>query len=401
MQLEQKKLIKRIGIDARLYGPLAKGIGRYIKEVLDIIIKIDKENYYVIFLSKDNFDQFICNNERIKKILVNVRWYTFAEQIIMPWLIFKEKLDLMHFPHFNIPIFCPVKFIVTIHDLISIKFPTDRATTLGPLAYKIKNLALRFIIWFAINRAGKVIAVSEFTKKDIIDKFKIAKEKIEVTYEAVGLLATSPSIKQDKGIDKGSKKEDRAVLLKYYIDKPYLLYVGNAYPHKNLEGLVEVFSRIIIKNPNIQLVLVSKDDYFYKRIKDYAKSLKLYGEGSNSQIVFPGYVTDEELKVLYKNALLYVFPSFYEGFGLPPLEAMANGCPIVSSNQTSLPEILGQAALYFNPNDQKDMEEKIESLLKDENLRRNLINQGYEQIKKYSWQECAEKTLAVYQEIIN
>ncbi|MDD4272075.1 MAG: glycosyltransferase family 1 protein, partial [Patescibacteria group bacterium] len=179
------------------------------------------------------------------------------------------------------------------------------------------------------------------------------------------------------------------------ISQPYLLYVGNAYPHKNLEGLIKVFSEIE-KAPfnkggrgDLKLVLVGKEDYFYHRLKQYAKNF-------SNNIIFPGYVPDNELKELYSRAILYVFPSFYEGFGLPPLEAMAHGLAVVSSDKTCLPEILGEAALYFNPDDEVDMKNKIVEALNNGKLRETLKNRGYEQIKKYSWHRCASQTLEVY-----
>jgi glycosyltransferase involved in cell wall biosynthesis len=376
--MDKEKKIKRIGVDARFYGPLGKGLGRYTQEIVDNIIKLDRENKYVIFLRKENFNSFECDGLRIKKVLADIKWYGLAEQLIMPYYIRREHLDLMHFPHFNVPIFCPVKYIVTIHDLILIKFPTLRATTLGPVIYKIKNLAYRFVISSAIARAKKVLAVSEYTKKAIIEQFKISPEKVVVTYEGVTELsgANEPS-------------DVNAVLNKYKISQPYLLYVGNAYPHKNLEGLIKVFSEINKNFSSLKLILVGKEDYFYGRLKQYAKNF-------SDNIIFPGYVPDGELKALYAAAVLYVFPSFYEGFGLPPLEAMAHGLTVVSSDKTCLPEILGDAALYFDPDDEADIKNKIEKALADEKLCENLRNRGYEQAKKYSWNRCASQTLAVY-----
>jgi len=370
--------IKRIGLDARFYGPLGKGLGRYTQEIIDNIVKLDQENEYIIFLRKENFNSFKCDGVRIKKVLADIKWYGFAEQLIMPYYIWREHLDLMHFPHFNVPVFCPVKFVVTVHDLILIKFPTLRATTLGPAVYKIKNLAYRFVISSAIVRAKKVLAVSEYTKKAIIEQFKINSEKVMVTYEGVAELSGA-----NESVDVN------AVLNKYKISRPYLLYVGNAYPHKNLEGLIKVFSEINKNFPNLKLILVGKEDYFYGRLKQYAKEF-------SDNIIFPGYVPDGELKVLYASAALYVFPSFYEGFGLPPLEAMAHGLAVVSSDKTCLPEILEDAALYFNPDTEADMKNKIERALADEKLRENLKNRGYIQVKKYSWGRCASQTLAVY-----
>jgi glycosyltransferase involved in cell wall biosynthesis len=374
------KKIKRIGIDARFYGPLGKGLGRYTKEVVDKVIELDKDNEYVIFLSRENFTDFKTENRNVKKVLAAVRWYTLAEQILMPYYIYKENLDIMHFPHFNVPILCPVKFIVTIHDLILTKFPTQRASTLSPILYKIKNLAYKIIIQNAVKKSCKIIAVSEFTKKDILNNFKIKADKIAVTYEGVAA-----------GI-KSNEQYPEQILEKHKIEKPYLLYVGNAYPHKNLEWLIKAFASLGV-NENLSLILVGKDDYFYERVKTFTKNL------NRSKIIFPGFVLDEELSIFYKEAIAFVFPSLYEGFGLPPLEAMTHGCPVISSNKASMPEILGDAALYFDPEDDCDIKNKIISIIKDNNLREKLIENGYEQVKKYSWLECARKTLEIYRKI--
>jgi len=381
---------KRIGIDARFYGPVGKGLGRYTQEIVDNILKLDQQNKYVIFLCKENFNEF-DDSKNIKKVLADAKWYSFTEQIKMPWLIWKEHLDLMHFPHFNVPIFCPTKFIVTIHDLILTKFPTTRATTLGPILYKIKNFFYKLVIWLAVKRAKKIITVSHFTKNDIMKKFKIKTERIIVTYEGVANFT--------KGRE-GQEIDDKKIILGYNINsfhkdvqnKPFLFYVGNAYPHKNLEGLIKVYIEIYKSNPNLALILVGKEDYFYKRLKDFANKL-------NIKVIFPGYVPDNQLGILYRQALAYVFPSFYEGFGLPALEAMAYGCPVVSSNQASMPEILGNAAIYFNPYNEKEMANQIKKIIEDDNLRQTLIKKGLEQVKKYSWQECAKETLAIYHQI--
>lgn len=377
--------INRIGIDARFYGPVGKGLGRYTQQIVDNIIKLDRENKYVIFLCRENFNDFKSDNSNVKKVLVDIKWYGLKEQFIFPLYIWRERLDLMHFPHFNVPMFCPIKFAVTIHDLILIKFPTRRATTLGPVIYAIKNFFYKIVISLAVKRACRVFTVSAYTQKDIVRQFKKGVDKVIVTYEGVAGSFLGE-------ISNSQPKSD--ILLKYNIIKPYLLYVGNAYPHKNLEGLIKVYTSINAEMDGLRLVLVGKEDYFYNRLKQYAKSF-------STNIIFPGYVPDFDLKVLYSEAIAYVFPSFFEGFGLPALEAMALGLPVVSSDKTSLPEILGRAAIYFNPEDESEMKAKIKLVINDEKLRQDLISRGLEQIKKYSWSQCAEKTLEVYNEILN
>lgn len=367
----------KIGIDARFFGPVGKGLGRYVERLIENLEKIDSKNEYIIFLRKENWGYYNPKVSNFKKVLADYPWYSLREQIMMPIAVWRNEIDLMHFPHFNIPIFCPTKFVVTIHDLILLQFPTPRATTLGPLLYKIKYLGYRLVIGLGLRRAVKILTVSECTKKELVRFFKISPEKIVITHEACD------------GVEYGQLgMPERNILKKFGVTKPYLLYVGNAYPHKNLEGLIKFFKKI---NLEYQLVLVGKEDYFYKRLKQETKESKV-----KDKIIFTDFVSEKELADLYRNARLYVFPSFVEGFGLPGLEAMSYGLPVAASNSSCLPEIYGQAAVYFDPKNLEDMAEKIEKVLFDENLRQELIIMGFEQIKKYSWRKCAEQTLAVY-----
>ena len=379
----KKNKQKIIGIDARFYGPVGKGLGRYTQEVVDNLLVIDGENNYVVFLCKENFDVFKTDNPRVKKVLADVRWYTLAEQILMPYYIWREKITLMHFHHFNIPIFCPTKFVVTIHDLILIKFPSLRATKLSPVLYKIKNSAYRFVLNFAVRKSKKIIAVSEFTKKDILDNFSIDSDKIVVTLEGVSRRLV------EKDVDSGNIAK---VLEEYKIKRPYLLYVGNAYPHKNLEWLMDVFYKDL-GDLKIDLVLVGKEDYFFKRLKEF----KTENEGNDDarKVIFPGYVPDISLQLLFQGALVYVFPSKYEGFGIPPLEAMANNCPVISSNRGSMPEGLGEAALYFDPEDRDSLLSSIKKIVSNDKVREGLIEKGKDQVKKYSWIKCSQLTKKV------
>ena len=388
----------RIGIDARFYGPIGKGLGRYTQEIVDNIIKmVDLSQVsVVVFLSPENFNEFSISHKNIKKIKIRMHWYSWQEQIFFPWFIWREKLDLIHYPHFNVPVFTPCRFVVTIHDLILTHFPTTRATTHSPLVYYFKNLAYRFVIKQAIKRSQKVITVSNFTKNDILEQFKIPEEKIVVTYEGVANLHKG---NDDSFSVKLNYQENN--LVENVLKNDFLLYVGNAYPHKNLEFLLRVFKNIREIKPNLRLVLIGKEDYFYNKLRNFALSINLLKSNSeDSPVVFADYVPDRQLLVFYQKASAYIFPSLYEGFGLPPLEAMAQSCPVISASASSLPEILGQAALYFNPKEEEELKKRVLELLDNESLRSELINKGKEQIKKYSWEECARQTFSVYEQAL-
>lgn len=374
----------KIGIDARFFGPKAKGLGRYTQKLIEGLELINDQNDYVIFLRQENFDEYQPQNPHFKKVLANYRWYSLGEQLFFPWLIYSQKVDLMHFTHFNLPILYLKPYIVTIHDLILQRFGTARGYLLGKIKYGIKSLGYKIIIRLAVWRSKKIISVSEYVKNDITKSFGIAKEKISVIYEG------SPNL-----ISRELQIADDRVLEKYKIHKPYLLYVGNAYPHKNLARLIEALKILKEKNqPNLQLVLVGGEDYFYRELKK--EHCDVSGICFGGGVIFTGYVSDEDLGSLYSDASLYVFPSLCEGFGLPPLEAMSWGVPVVASSATCLPEILGQAAYYFDAEKSADIAVKIEEVLRDKNLCQKLITQGFEQVKKYSWQKMAEETARLY-----
>lgn len=368
----------RIGIDARFYGSLGKGLGRYTHKLIENLEKVDDENRYFIFLRKENFAEYNPRNANFQKVLADCCWYTFAEQLNMPRILAKYDLDLVHFPHFNVPVFYRKNFIITIHDLILLHFPTTRGTTLNSLFYWLKFLAYKFTINSAIKRSKKILAVSSFTKEDILANYGVPENKIAVTYEACDDFCSF------------SVQDNREILKKYGIIKPYVMYVGNAYPHKNLEKLVSAFARIGEVRKNLCLVLVGKEDYFHQRLARLVKKKNI------KNVIFAGFVPDGDLDGLYRNASLYVFPSLYEGFGLPPLEAMAKGTPVVSSDHPCMKEVLGESAYYFNAKKEEKIVKAVLLVLGDEKLREELRKKGYEQIKKYSWKKMAVETLKIY-----
>lgn len=391
----------KIGIDARMLGPQQGGIGRYIEQLTRNMIDIschpreggdpgrrdwipdqvgnDTTKFeFVIFLRKENWN-LVNETPNVKKVLANIYWYGWREQILLSGIIKREKVDLMHFPHWNIPFFYREPFIATIHDLLLLHYPTRAASTLGPITYFFKNIAYRIILRHAINNSRQILTPSEFTKNDILKNFKIESKKITVTH-----LAPMPTNTPMANVD---------LKTKYNISKPYVLYVGVAYPHKNLEGLIEAWKIFRAEHgSDYLLVLAGKKNYFYERLEKTA-----VGE---NDIVFTGYIPDEELPALYKNTSLYVFPSFYEGFGLPPLEAMQYGAPVASSNATCLPEILQQAAAYFDPRDPRDMADTIWRCLIDADLRETLNKNSTQLIHNYSWQKTTLATLEVYNNVL-
>ena len=368
----------KIGLDARMYGPSQGGLGRYVEQLILHLERIDQTNDYVILLRAENFDAYQPKNPRFKKVLADIHWYGLAEQTYLPGIIKKEKVDLMHWPHWNVPFFYHGPFVVTIHDLILLHYPARRASTLGPLAYYFKHLAWRLVLNRAITKAKKIITPSEFTKNDLIKTLGVPADKITVTHLA-------PFQKSE------IKNQNSDFLIKKQITKPYLLYVGVAYPHKNLVTLLAAWKIFQVKYPTYQLVLAGKENYFYHRLKNLAQTENISG------VIFTDFVPEQELPGLYTKSVLYVFPSLYEGFGLPPLEAMQYGVPVASSSAACLPEILDDAAIYFDPVSPANMAEAFERAIFDQNLRQKLAENALKTLSLYQWKKTAENTLSVYE----
>jgi len=379
-----------------MYGSKQAGLGRYIQQLILNLEKIDTENEYVIFLRQDNINELSdTNNTNFKIVIADIPWYSWQEQTKFKKIIKREKLDLMHFPHWNVPLFYNDPFVVTIHDLIMYHYPRAEATTLGPVKFWLKDRAHRIVLRHAVKKAKKIIVTSEFTKQDVHKTLGVGLEKMVVVYQApFGEHAT-------RNMEHGTNEP--RILERLGISKPYVLYVGNAYPHKNLERLLKAWG--IFQNKygdNYQLVLAGKGSVFYERLKS-VEIVENVGSVVNGQleqakrfnnynnIIFTGYVPDDELSQLYSNASLYIFPSLYEGFGLPPLEAQQYGVPVVSSSASCLPEVLGESALYFDPENVEQMSEVIHRGLIDENIRFELKTNAQENLKRFSGERLAER----------
>lgn len=373
----------RIGIDARFFGgEQSKGLGRYAQKLIEYLMELDQDNQYVIFLQSPQYDS-ITLPKHWEKVRADFRWYTLKEQLFLPRLIKRAHVDLMHFPHFNVPLFLRVPFVVTIHDLIISHFPTERATTLGPLLYSFKQYAYQLVIKHAAKASHRIITVSEFSKQDIVDTLQVAPEKIDVTYEAAEPLGAS--------CDPVRAKE---FLNQHKIAHDFILYVGNAYPHKNLETLLDTATELKKQHLPWSIVMVGRPDYFYDKLQMEAERRQVA-----DRVIFPGFVSDADLSCLYSKALCYVFPSKYEGFGLPPLEAMLYDCPVVAARTSCIPEILGEAARYFDSGDVSGIISNVEHIRTDATERQQLAQAGRAQAAKYSWRKLAQQTQLIYQNL--
>ena len=371
----------RIGIDCRMYSSRFTGIGRYVYELTHNLFEIDRKNEYVLFFNEPEYSLFTEPGPNVKKRLVNAPHYSFSEQTKFLRKINREHLDVMHFTHFNRPIFYNHPSIVTIHDLTLSFYPGKKLTS--PWHRFAYHLAIRT----AVKKAKKIIAVSENTKKDLQNLFKIKEEKINVIYEGVN---SQFRVLQDKAIVENIRK-------KYKLEKPYLLYTGVWRSHKNLPNLIKAFN--VLKTDygfdGYLVITGRKDPVYAPDIENETLSLEL-----GNDIIFTGLVDDSDLIALYNGSLAYVFPSFYEGFGLPPLEAMQCGVPVVASNTSSVPEVCGDGnAVFFDPNSPEDMAINIFEVISQKSLRQKLITRGLQRARQFSWSKMAEATLKLYTEV--
>ena len=374
----------KIVIDARLYGLENAGIGRYIINLINQIEKLDKENKYFILLRKKYFNQLEFKNKNFKKVLADYPHYSFKEQVFLPLQLIKLKPDLVHFPHFNVPIFWWGRYIVTIHDLIKHQSRGLETTTRRPVFYWFKYLNYRALVWLAVKRASMVVTPSKFWKKELIRRYHLPPKRITVTYEGVDEKFSNFQI---------SKFSNKKIFEKYKIKKPFLIYTGSLYPHKNVETLIKAVGQFN-KLKRLYLVIVCARNIFYKR---FLKKVKNFG--AQDYVNFIGFAPDEELAIIYPQAEAFVFPSLVEGFGLPGLEAMICGLPVLASDIPVFREVYQGGALYFNPFSVGDLLKKIKKIIEDRKLKKELRLKGKELVSQYSWKKMAQKTLKVYREI--
>lgn len=347
----------KIGFDARMI--FHSGIGTYIRGILNILTSMENLDF-TLFGNLSKIADYPA-----KKVLADFPIYSIREQLFFPQILRKHSLELLHVPHYNVPLGYKGNMVVTIHDLIHLRYPPSRA------AYIYARLMFESVC----KRAKIIIAVSNNTKKDIVKLLGVDERKIRVIYEGLGNKFDQSHTNMEQSNS----------------DSGYILYIGNIKPTKNIFTLVKAFLIAKQNFPEMRLVIAGKN-FMSKETKQYQNC---------PEIQFLGEVPHQEIEKLYKNAKIFIFPSFYEGFGLPPLEAMAYGIPVICSNSSSLPEVVGDAAMLFDPQNVNELSGLIVALWKDKEKRKTLSMKGIEQVKKFSWKNCAEQTARVYSEIIS
>lgn len=360
--------MKRIGIDARLYSQT--GVGVYVRNLLYNLQKINNSSidFYIYFM-KEEYEKVKFESKHFIKRLANFPWHSLSEQIDFPTTLKHDDLDLMHFTYFSYPIIYKRPFIATIHDVTPLLFKTGKASTKNRLIYEFKHKIFQYIISNQVKKAKLIITPTKTVKNQIINIYGIKySHKITSIYEGVDYQL--------------AKTVENKELKKKFI-KPFFIYVGNFYPHKNVETLVKAFSAI--KN-DYQLILLGPKDYFSTRLLQCIKTLKC-----QENIILFLNPSKQDLVFFYKNAKALIHPSLSEGFGLPIIEAMQFNLPIIASNILVFKELLNDQGLFFNPNDFNDIKNTIEYFVK------NKPKFSYsESIKKYSFEQMTKETYRLY-----
>lgn len=361
----------KIVIDARELG--ATGTGTYLRHLLEELQAIDQDNSYNVLLKPKDMDSWQPSNRRFKKVSCRYKEFSFGEQLGL-WKQLRElKADLVHFAMVQQPILYQGKVVTTMHDLTTARF---RNPAKNWLVFTIKQQVYKFVNYWAAHKSNLIITDTEYVKDDVAKFARINSRKIDVINLAAEEITATPEP------------------FEQLEDKPFIMYVGRPQPHKNLDRLIDAFAILRQVNPNLRLVLAGKKDVLYRRLERQANHQGI------KNVIFTGFVSEGQLRWLYENTAAYVFPSLSEGFGLPGLEAMMAGAPVVSSDATCLPEIYKDAAVYFDPLDVEDMASNIAKVIADEHLRKHLVARGKSVAGGYSWRSMAEQTLEAYKKVI-
>ncbi len=365
---------KHIVIDARIRR---SSTGRPIDELVNHLQDIDHENRYTILVQPD--DDWQMRSPAFQTLPCPFPQFSInpLTELRFAWQLYRLKPDLVHFGMTQQPLLYFGNIVTYTHDLTMLYHVRKKTTARGP--YWLRIRLYKFQLWWAHRKSKKIITFAHTTAKDIERLYPFAKGKVVVTYEAVGvpihLTPQKPALAARFG--------------------QYIMYQGTAFPHKNLPKLIEAFDILHPKYPKLNLVLVGKKEKHYIELEEQIKT-----RPSAKNIIVAGFLPDPQSKWTFQHCRLYVTPTLIEGFGITPLEAMAYGAPVISSNTSVMPEIYGEGALYCDPHNAKDIAAKISMVLDSPDLRKDLITKGTKQVKKYSWTKMAQETLTVYKSLL-
>lgn len=362
----------RIAIDARILG---KSTGTYARYLLKYLQKIDTSGYeFDVLLRRADLDIWMPSAENFHAVEAEHADFTFAEQLRFVQQLNRGNYDLVHFCMQQQPILYRGKKVSTFHDLTLLKW---RNPAKNKFVFRAKQLAATFAFYTALKTANHIITPSKYSAEDVISFAKIPREKITVTY-----LAAEP--------EPLSSEVDTSIIP----NSPFILYVGNFFSYKNVETIGIALNKILDKHPDLKLVLVGRLDDAGQQLQD------IFQKNNFKNIIFTGYIPDSQRDALYNKAVAYVFPSLMEGFGLPGLEAMLHGLPVISSKATCLPEVYKDAAVYFDPSHPDELAEALDTVLTNPWLQKELSTKGKELLSSYSWRRTAEETFEVYKKAL-
>lgn len=351
----------KVLLDCRFWGPAHTGLGRYTQELVEAMTKLKPDINLTLLTPK----------------LTRIRPYSWEEQRHLRAVIRSLRPDLTHFLHFNVPVNFDLPFVVTIHDLIKHHSRGLATTTHWAGTYWLKRWGYYLVIKKAIMKSKAIFVPSRWVKEDILARYPVEKNKIVVTPEA----ATAAYFKDGTG---------RTLPYQYFI------YVGNAYPHKNTVQLIKAVQVLRQQKYKVKLVIVTGRDWFYQRLRLQITKMKAQGV-----VKLKDFTSDEDLAKLYRGAAAFVTASYFEGFGLPGLEAMAAETLVISSNRSALPETYGQHAVYFDPDNLDELVAKMKQVLSlAPDRRQKMVASARAFCRTYSWQKTAEHTLAVYEQCL-
>lgn len=378
----------RIGIEAqRLFRPHKHGMDRVALELIKNLQRIDKVNEYFIFVKPDQDRDVLEHTDNFNIVEVPGGPYPLWEQFQLPKFVKKYQCDLLHCTSNTAPLKVQSKVITTLHDIIFREESVLKQLLSSASWYqKIGNLYRRFLVKDVVKKSEHLITVSNFENQNIKKVFKLENQKVTTVHNGVNQQFNNQFTREQK----------EAVRSQYQLPKEFLFHIGNKDPRKNTKRLLDAFFELKqMQFGNIKLVIAGvNEDTLDSMLEEMFVPSAL-----KKDIVLTGYIEDEDLPVIYGLAQVFLFPSLREGFGIPILEAMASGVPVITSNTSSMPEVAGESALLINPYDTQELTQAMVKLLSDEDFRNSLIKGGLKQCRTFSWNQSAKKVLKIYEQL--